>query len=74
MPAPGSPLASALVAPTVTLGGTALGVSYAGLVPGEVGLYQINASVPLHPTQGVSIPLVISQGQSSTTVNVRVVN
>lgn len=73
MPAPGAPLASALVAPTVTLGGSPMSVYYAGLVPGEVGLYQINATAPLHPTEGLDIPLTISQGASSTTLSVRVV-
>ena len=74
MPSPSSPLAVANIAPTVTLGGTQLAVSYAGLVPNEVGVYQINASVPLGVPQGLSIPLNISQGGASTTLNVRVVN
>lgn len=73
MAAPSEPLASALVTPAVTLGGAPLSVSFAGLVPGSVGLYQINATVPLHPTEGLDIPLTISQGGSSTTLNVRVV-
>jgi len=74
MPAPSTPLASALASPSVTLGGAALSVYWAGLVPGSVGLYQINATVPLHPTQGLDIPLTITQGASSTTLSVRVVN
>ena len=32
--------------PVITLGGVALTLSYAGLAPGEVGVYQINATVP----------------------------
>jgi uncharacterized protein (TIGR03437 family) len=74
MPSPSSPLAQANISPNVTLGGTPLGVSYAGLVPGEVGVYQINATVPLGVPQGLSIPLNINQGGASTTLNVRVVN
>lgn len=74
MPSPTSPLAVANTAPIVTLGGAPLNVSFAGLVPGEVGVYQINASVPLGVPQGLTIPLVISQGGGSTTLNVRVVN
>jgi uncharacterized protein (TIGR03437 family) len=73
MPAPSSPLASALAPPTVTLGGAGMSVYWAGLVPGSVGLYQINATVPLHPTEGLDIPLAIAQGGSSTTLSVRVV-
>jgi uncharacterized protein (TIGR03437 family) len=73
MAAPASPLASALLTPAVTLGGKALPVSYAGLVPGYVGVYQINASVPFGAPQGLDIPLVIDQGGNSTSLSVRVV-
>jgi uncharacterized protein (TIGR03437 family) len=71
--APSDPLPSAVIAPTVTLGGAALAVDYAGLVPGAVGLYQINARIPNNVPLGLSIPLVINQGGSSTTLTVRVV-
>jgi uncharacterized protein (TIGR03437 family) len=73
MPAPTAPLATATVTPSVSLGGKALSVYWAGLVPGYVGLYQINATVPFGAPQGLDIPLVIEQGGGSTTVNVRVV-
>ena len=59
--------------PSVSLGGVPLSVTYAGLVPGEVGVYQINATVPLKVPQGLSIPLVVDQGVS-TTLMLRVVN
>jgi uncharacterized protein (TIGR03437 family) len=71
--APAKPLAYASVQPTLTLGGTALTVTYAGLVPGEVGLYQINATVPAGVAAGLEMPLVINQGGSTTTLSVRVV-
>jgi uncharacterized protein (TIGR03437 family) len=51
-----------------------MNVTYAGLSPGSVGLYQINAAVPYGAPQGLSIPLVIDQGSGSTEVDVRVVN
>jgi uncharacterized protein (TIGR03437 family) len=73
MPAPSDPLADAVIQPSVLLGGVALDVQYAGLVPGSVGLYQINAAVPRSVPLGLSIPLVIAQGGSSTTLDVRVV-
>jgi uncharacterized protein (TIGR03437 family) len=73
VPAPSDPLPSAIITPSVTLGGMGLNVLYAGLVPGEVGLYQINASVPFGVPQGFEVPLVISQGGTSTSLNVRVV-
>lgn len=74
LPAPSSPLASAATTPAVTLGGQSLNVSYAGLVPGEVGVYQINATVPMGVPLGMSIPLTINQGGPATSVNLRVVN
>ncbi len=76
VPAPTSPLAWANIGTTVSLGGTQLTVQYAGLAPGEVGVYQINALVPGSVTQGLSQPLVISQGGTSgasTTLAERVV-
>jgi uncharacterized protein (TIGR03437 family) len=73
MPSPSDPLLNAVIQPTVTLGGVGLDILYAGLTPGSVGLNQINATVPKSVPQGLSIPLVILQGGSSTTLNVRVV-
>jgi uncharacterized protein (TIGR03437 family) len=76
VPAPVSPLALASDVPTVTLGGSHLDIQYAGLAPGEIGVYQINAVVPGSVTQGLSEPLVINQGSAigaNTTLNERVV-
>jgi uncharacterized protein (TIGR03437 family) len=74
-PAPSSPLAYAAVQPTISLGGSVLKVDYAGLAPGEIGVYQINATVPsLGVTTGLTVPLVVTQNGTSTTFNVRVVN
>jgi uncharacterized protein (TIGR03437 family) len=72
-PAPSSPLATAVIQPTVTLGGMGLPVTYAGLVPGAVGLNQINATIPFGVTAGLQMPLVVSQGGASTTLYLRVV-
>ena len=72
--APFNPLAWAAAPPTLTLGGHPMNVTYAGLSPGSVGLYQINAAVPYGAPQGLSIPLAIDQGSGSTEVDVRVVN
>jgi len=71
--APSSPLAAAVITPVVTLGGVPLSVTYSGLTPNSVGLYQIDAYVPDGVPQGLTIPLVVSQGGSQTTLNVRVV-
>ena len=74
LPAPSDPLAVALTAPTVSLGGVAIPVAYYGLTPGEVGVYQINAKVPSNIPTGFSIPLTITQGSITTTLPVRVVD
>jgi len=73
-PGPSSPLAVALNPPTVTLGGVGLSVAFAGISPGEVGVYQINVTVPGGVPQGLQVPLVISQSGASTSIPVRVVN
>jgi uncharacterized protein (TIGR03437 family) len=73
MPAPAEPLALALIPPNADLGGVSLPVAYAGLTPGEVGVYQINVLVPTWAPVGMSVPLTISQGSSSTSLSVRVI-
>ena len=74
LPAPRDPLASALAVPVVRLAGTELPVIYAGLAPGEVGVYQINVTVPRSTPQGLNMPLTISQGGSVHTLGLRVVD
>ena len=59
---------------TVTLGDTPLAITFAGLAPGQVGVYQINAYVPSGVADAAQAPLVITQGTASTTLYVRVVN
>jgi uncharacterized protein (TIGR03437 family) len=74
MPSPSDPLAVARTAPTVTLGGVSLPVLYYGLAPGEVGVYQINVSIPSSVPAGFPVSLVITQGSGSTSLPVRVVD
>ena len=50
-----------------------MSIEYARLVPGAIGLYQINAVVPGSAPAGLEIPLVVNQGGSSTSLSVRVV-
>jgi uncharacterized protein (TIGR03437 family) len=73
-PAPGTPLADALTVPTVSLGNANLSVGFAGLAPGEVGVYQINVTVPSNVPTGLSLPLTINQGAGTITVSMRVVS
>jgi uncharacterized protein (TIGR03437 family) len=51
---------------TVTIGGKAATVTFAGLTPGDPGLYQINAVVPSDIVTGDAVPVVINvAGQTS---------
>jgi len=70
---PADPPATAATLPSITLGGASIFVLSTELVPNQVGVYQIEAQVPFHhiPT-GSNIPLTITQGAYSTTVNVKV--
>jgi uncharacterized protein (TIGR03437 family) len=74
VPAPSDPLASAVITPTVTIGGAPVEVLFAGLTPGEIGLYQINVRVGGAVPEGLSLPLVISQSGGATQIPVRVVD
>jgi len=71
---PSNPLATVVAQPTVTLNGAGLPVTFAGLAPGQIGVYQISVTVPTNAPLGLSVPLTITQGTQSQTVNVRVVN
>jgi uncharacterized protein (TIGR03437 family) len=73
VPAPGDPLVFSLVEPALTLSGIELPISFAGLSPGQVGVYQINAKVPHWVPLGLEQPLTISQSGVSTSLGVRVV-
>jgi uncharacterized protein (TIGR03437 family) len=72
-PAPSEPLATALISPQITVGGVPVDVQFAGLAPGQVGVYQINVRVNDRVPLGLSVPLSISQGTGSTSLPVRVV-
>lgn len=73
-PGPVDPLATAIVPPSVSLGNASMPVLFAGMAPGEVGVYQINVKAPASAPSGLSIPLTINQGGVVTTINVRVVD
>jgi uncharacterized protein (TIGR03437 family) len=74
LPAPANPLAFAMTVPQIFLGGTQLEVDFAGLAPGEVGVYQINAKVSNSTPTGLNMPLIISQGGSVQSLSLRVVD
>jgi uncharacterized protein (TIGR03437 family) len=56
------------VKPSVTMGGTAAPVSFSGLAPGFVGLYQVNAQVPAGLSAGNQAVLIKMGGASSNSV------
>jgi len=66
------PLSTVSPAPTASIGGTSAMVTFAGLAPGFVGLWQLNIVVPSVTNAG-DLPLVVSAGgQSSNAGNVSV--
>lgn len=71
--APTSTLSNAANPVTVTIGGQNAPVAFAGLAPGYVGLYQVNAVVPAGIAAGTDVPLTLSvAGQQSPPVTVAV--
>ncbi|MBI1355864.1 MAG: hypothetical protein GC160_16105 [Acidobacteria bacterium] len=60
--------------PTVEIGGVAGEVKFAGLTPGYIGLYQINVLLPSYVPKGLEVPLTVTMGANSATVNVRIVD
>jgi uncharacterized protein (TIGR03437 family) len=55
-----SPTSGASIA--VSIGGVGAAVSFSGLAPGFLGLYQVNVQVPLKSPTGSAVPLTISMG------------
>jgi uncharacterized protein (TIGR03437 family) len=67
------PLALVTTPVKVTIGGVEAAVEFAGLAPGFVGLYQVNARVPAGAPTGNAVPLVLTQnGVASNTVTIAV--
>jgi uncharacterized protein (TIGR03437 family) len=72
-PAAASPLSVVNTTPKVFVGGIAAEVLFAGLAPGFVGLYQVNARIPESAPAGAAVPLWMESGaQSSNTVTLAV--
>jgi uncharacterized protein (TIGR03437 family) len=57
---PASPPANAIDVPTLTINGEQSAISFAGLQPGAVGIYQVNFTVPTDAPGG-DLTLVLSQ-------------
>jgi uncharacterized protein (TIGR03437 family) len=57
--------ASVATLPQVTVGGAAATVTFAGVVPGAAGVYQINVQVPSDAAPG-DLPLIVQVGAVSS--------
>jgi uncharacterized protein (TIGR03437 family) len=72
-PTPDGYEVAVLTPPEVDINGWGLAVEFAGMVPGEVGVYEIRCSVPEGIPEGLEKTLRIIQGGSSTSLAVRVI-
>ena len=72
-PAPAGPPATVRTPVTVLIGGQSAAVSFAGLAPDFVGLYQVNVEVPsgMEPSEAVSL-IIIQGGVQSNTATIAV--
>jgi uncharacterized protein (TIGR03437 family) len=66
------PLSRSTVVPTVTIGGVPAPVSFSGLAPYFVGLYQVNVTVPQDAPVGVQKMVISVGGFDSPAVNLPV--
>jgi uncharacterized protein (TIGR03437 family) len=71
-PSPSQPLATTRALPEVTIGGQRAEVSFSGLTPGLVGLYQVNARIPAGAASGLQSLVITANGIISKTVMIPV--
>ena len=58
---------------SMSIGGQSVPVTFAGLVPGYPGIYQVTGTVPSGAASGDNIPVTVSvAGETSTAVMVSV--
>jgi uncharacterized protein (TIGR03437 family) len=62
MAAVASPLTATATKPTATIGGKPAQISFSGLAPGFVGLWQVNIKVPADAPSGAAVEVIISHG------------
>jgi uncharacterized protein (TIGR03437 family) len=71
--ASGNPLIVTAANPTAAIGGKAASVGFSGLVPGFVGLWQLNVQVPTDAPSGAAVDLIINlDGRTSKAVTIAI--
>ena len=70
--APSAPPALTRSVPEVTIGGRRATVRRSGLLPGAVGLWQLQAAIPSDAATGSSVPVTVRYGSISSTVAVAI--
>lgn len=68
-----NPLSTTTTVPDVSVGGIPATVTFSGLAPGFVGLYQVNVKMPLNAPTGTAVPVVLRiDGVTSNTATIAV--
>ena len=71
-PAPSASLALGIGTTSVTVGGVAAQVTYSGLAPGYVGLWQINVLLPENLPTNLVTSLLVNKGRTSQTTTLAI--
>lgn len=71
---PASPTYATQATPIVTIGGVPATVSFSGLTPGFVGLWQLNVVIPANAPVGNSVPVAIKLNRKTTNLTSIAVN
>jgi uncharacterized protein (TIGR03437 family) len=73
-PIPASPIHATVSAPIVTIGGMPATVTFSGLTPGLVGLWQLNVMIPNNAPVGNAVPVSIKLNRKITNQTTIAVN
>jgi len=71
-PADGSVIYKTVETPTVRIGGLNATVLFSGIAPGNAGLYQINAVIPIGSQLGDDVPVIVAAGGTQDTVTIAI--
>ena len=71
-PAPARPPAETLARPDVFIGYKRAPALFSGLVPGYIGLWQLNVAVPPDAPVGAAVPVIVNQGITSNALLIAV--